>query len=90
MSSTCPTPPRLLEAHTTTDHSGYHDAVALTLPTSGLLLAGGVPVEVISKRLGHSRISTTMDLYVLSRVVRQTGEAADAFGRLIAGEAGTS
>jgi hypothetical protein len=29
-----------------------------------LMLAGGVAVEVVSKRLGHSRISVTYDLYV--------------------------
>ena len=50
-------------------------------------LAGGVPVEVISKRLGHSRISTTMDLYVHPSDVQQRA-AADAFGALVAGGVG--
>lgn len=50
-----------------------------------LMLAGGVPVEVISKRLGHSRISTTMDLYVHPDD-RQQRSAADRFGKMIAGE----
>jgi integrase len=49
-----------------------------------LMLAGGVPVEVISKRLGHSRIITTMDLYVHPSDDQQRS-AADTFGRLIAG-----
>jgi len=52
-----------------------------------LMLAGGVPVEVISKRLGHSRISTTMDLYVHPSDEQQRS-AADVFGRLVAGSEG--
>jgi integrase len=50
-----------------------------------LMLAGGVPVEVISKRLGHARISVTMDLYVHPDDESQR-DAADTFGKLIAGE----
>jgi integrase len=42
-----------------------------------LLLAQGVPIEVVSKRLGHSRISTTHDLYVRPDEDAQRG-AADA------------
>jgi integrase len=49
-----------------------------------LMLANGVPVEVISKRLGHSRISTTMDLYVHPDRDQQRAAAA-TFGQLLAG-----
>jgi len=49
-----------------------------------LMLAGGVPVEVISKRLGHARISVTMDLYVHPDDASQRA-ASDTFGRIIAG-----
>ena len=53
-----------------------------------LMLAGGVPVEVISKRLGHARISVTMDLYVHPDDASQR-DASDTFGRIIAGEGQT-
>jgi len=51
--------------------------------------AAGVPIEVVSKRLGHARISVTYDMYTHPDDAQQR-EAADAFGRLIAGEAETS
>jgi integrase len=49
-----------------------------------LMLAGGVPVEVISRRLGHARISVTMDLYVHPDDASQRA-ASDTFGKLLAG-----
>jgi integrase len=52
-----------------------------------LLLAAGAPVEVVSKRLGHSRISTTMDLYVHPDDEQQRA-VSDTFGALLAGGGG--
>jgi hypothetical protein len=43
----------------------------------------------VSKRLGHARISVTYDMYTHPDDAQQR-EAADAFGRLMAGEAETS
>ncbi len=47
-------------------------------------LAAGVPIEVLSKRLGHSRISITQDVYVHINE-RQDREAADLAARAILG-----
>jgi integrase len=47
-----------------------------------LLAKAGVPIEVISKRLGHSDISITYDRYIT--VYRDRGaEAAEAFGKIV-------
>jgi len=48
-----------------------------------LLLQAGVPIKVISERLGHSTIAMTMDVYahVLPAMDR---DAADRFGDLLA------
>ncbi|MEW4328217.1 site-specific integrase [Rossellomorea marisflavi] len=49
---------------------------------ASILLANGVNVKVIQERLGHSRISTTLDTY--SHVFpSQQREAADLFDRLM-------
>jgi conjugative relaxase-like TrwC/TraI family protein len=48
-----------------------------------LMLAAGIRVEVVSKRLGHARISVTYDMYTHPDDEQQR-EAADAFGRLLA------
>ena len=42
------------------------------------MLAAGIPVEVVSKRLGHSSISVTTDIYshLLEGVGRRAAEAA--------------
>jgi integrase len=40
------------------------------------LIAGGVPIGVVSQRLGHSRVSTTMDIY--AHVLPTMQEAATA------------
>jgi integrase len=45
-------------------------------------LEAGVPVEVVSKRLGHSRISTTLDLYVHPDEAQQRA-ASDVFERML-------
>jgi integrase len=47
-----------------------------------LLLAAGVPVKVVSERLGHTKIAMTLDVYahVLPAMDR---DAADRFGRLL-------
>jgi integrase len=45
----------------------------------------GVLVEVIARRLGHSRSSTTSDLYCHPNDAQQRA-AADIFGRLMSGE----
>ncbi len=47
-------------------------------------LATGVPIEVLSKRLGRSRISITQDVYVPTNE-RQDREAADLAPRAILG-----
>lgn len=49
------------------------------------LLRAGVPVEVVSKRLGHAKVSITQDMY--SHVFDEMGgrEAADVMGALITG-----
>jgi len=47
-------------------------------------LAAGVPIEVLSKRLGHSRISITQDVYVHTNE-RQDREAANLAARAILG-----
>lgn len=48
-----------------------------------LMLAAGIRVEVVSKRLGHARISVTYEMYTHPDDEQQR-EAADAFGRLLA------
>ena len=47
---------------------------------ASLGIAAGVPIEVISKRLGHSSIAVTADIYghLLSGVGRQAAEASAA------------
>jgi integrase len=49
-----------------------------------LLLAAGVPIKVVSERLGHTKITMTLDVYahVLPAMDR---EAADRFGDLLTG-----
>jgi integrase len=48
-------------------------------------LAAGVPIEVLSRRLGHAQVSTTYDLYVhTSR--RQDREAANLAAQAILGD----
>jgi integrase len=49
------------------------------------LLRAGVPIEVVSKRLGHAHTSITQDIY--SHVLDETAarEAADIMGRLMNG-----
>ena len=48
--------------------------------TASLGIAAGVPIEVMSKRLGHSSISVTVDIYghLLEGVGHQAAEAAAA------------
>jgi integrase len=47
-----------------------------------LLLAAGVPIKVVSERLGHATIAMTLDVYahVLPAMDR---EAAERFGALL-------
>jgi integrase len=61
------------------------DGSASTTPVTmaTLMLAAGIRVEVVSKRLGHARISVTYDMYT-HRDDEQQREAADTFGRLLA------
>jgi integrase len=47
-------------------------------------LAAGVPIEVLSKRLGHSRISITQDLYVHTNE-RQDRDAGNLAAKAILG-----
>lgn len=47
-----------------------------------LLISAGVPVRVVSDRLGHARTSITQDIY--THVLRRSDEeAAEIFDRLI-------
>jgi hypothetical protein len=48
-----------------------------------LMLAAGIRVEVVSKRLGHARISVTYEMYPHPDDEQQR-EAAHTFGRLLA------
>ena len=56
-------------------HIRLHD---LRHGSASLMLAAGIPVEVVSKRLGHSSIGVTMDTYshLLDGVGRRAAEAA--------------
>lgn len=56
-------------------HIRLHD---LRHGQASLMLAAGIPVEVVSKRLGHSSITVTMDTYshLLEGVGRRAAEAA--------------
>jgi integrase len=49
---------------------------------ASLLAKAGVPIEVISKRLGHSDISITYDRYITIYRDRDA-EAAEAFGKIV-------
>lgn len=50
---------------------------------ASLLAKAGVPIEVISKRLGHSDISITYDRYITVYRDRDA-EAAEAFAKIVA------
>jgi integrase len=59
----------------------FHD----TRHTSAvLMLAQGIPLKVVSQVLGHSRISTTAEIYA-HVPPRQEQEAADKMGALLWG-----
>ena len=49
---------------------------------ASLRAKAGVPIEVLSKRLGHSSIAVTVQRY-LHIYESRDAEAADAFGRLV-------
>ena len=57
----------------------FHD---LRDTRASLLAEAGVPIEVISKRLGHSDISITYDRYITVYRDRDA-EAAEAFARIV-------
>lgn len=74
--------PKFLERHNL-PHIRFHDLRHLN---ATLLIAEGVPLKNVSKRLGHSNISTTADLYAHAlRSVDQ--EAADKLDDLFKGHA---
>ena len=50
---------------------------------ASLLAKSGVPIEVISKRLGHSDIGITYDRYI-TVYSDQDAEAAEAFAKIVA------
>lgn len=63
-------------------HVRFHD---LRHGAASLMLAGGVPLKVVSETLGHTGIAITADTYAhLDRAQRR--EAADAMERAIGGE----
>jgi len=47
---------------------------------ASLMLAGGIPLAIVSKRLGHSSVSITADVYshLLPGVGRQAADAMEA------------
>ena len=49
---------------------------------ASLLAQGGVPIEVVSKRLGHASIGITVERYLHVYTERDV-DAADAFERLV-------
>ena len=49
---------------------------------ASLLAKSGVPIEVISQRLGHSTISITVDRYITVYRERDLA-AAEAFDRMV-------
>ena len=60
----------------------FHD---LRHAAATLLVGEGVPLPVVSKRLGHQKVSTTADIY--SHVLAgQDREAANVMGSLLAGD----
>jgi integrase len=49
-----------------------------------LLIDGGIPISTVSTRLGHSQMSTTLNLY--THAIPATDQAAAAYlGTLLAG-----
>jgi integrase len=48
---------------------------------ASLLAKAGVPIEVISKRLGHSDIRITYDRYIT--VYHRNADAAEAFRKIV-------
>jgi len=42
--------------------------------SASILIASGVPVRVVSERLGHSKTTTTQDIY--AHVIREIDDAA--------------
>jgi integrase len=60
-------------------HMGIH---GLRHTHASTLIAQGVPVNVVSERLGHARTSITMDIYVHSNDEQQR-QAANSFAATI-------
>ena len=57
-------------------HLRFHD---LSHTAATMLIANGVPVKVVSERLGHSGVAITQDLYthVLPNMQQQAADAVD-------------
>jgi integrase len=54
---------------------------------ASVLVDGGVPIGTVSTRLGHSQLSTTLDLY--THAIPATDQrAADYLGSVLAGKEG--
>lgn len=53
-----------------------------------LLLQAGTPIHVVSERLGHSKVSMTMEVYAHVLPDMQQ-EAVDLFGALLREKVGT-
>ena len=58
-------------------HYRFHD---LRHSCASILLAAGVPPKVIQEMLGHSQISTTMNIYahVMPNLRQEAADAMDA------------
>lgn len=73
---------RKLLADNNLPHVTFHSLRHLN---ATLLIREGVPIKNISTRLGHTTISTTMDIY--GHALKSAGrEAADKMERLFAGD----
>jgi integrase len=54
-----------------------------------LMLSAGVPVKVVSERLGHATIALTLDIYA-HVLPAMDGEAAERFAALVHGAAASA
>ena len=61
------------------EHRGFHHC---RHTAATLMLAGGVPLHVVSRVLGHSKPSITLDLYA-HYIEADGGQAADVMARAV-------
>ncbi len=53
---------------------------------ASLMIADGIPLVVVSRRLGHAQVSTTANIYahVIAAADERAAQVADKFGDIIA------